>query len=46
MDNCRIYVQAQNLFTITNYIGVDPETQNTSTLPPLRMITAGIDIAF
>lgn len=46
MNNCRIYVQAQNLFTITNYIGGDPETQNTSTLPPLRMITAGIDIAF
>jgi TonB-linked SusC/RagA family outer membrane protein len=28
MDNLRIYVQAQNLFTITNYGGLDPEMGN------------------
>ena len=28
MDNCRIYVQAQNLFTITDYSGIDPEISN------------------
>ena len=26
MSKARIYVQAQNLFTITNYGGADPET--------------------
>jgi TonB-linked SusC/RagA family outer membrane protein len=28
MDNCRVYVQAQNLFTITGYSGIDPEISN------------------
>ena len=37
----RLYIQAQNLFTITGYKGFDPETRNISTLPPLRTIAAG-----
>jgi hypothetical protein len=37
----RIFLQAQNLLTITRYLGLDPETQGL-TLPPLRMITFGI----
>ncbi len=32
-----VYVQAQNLFTITNYSGADPESLNLSTLAPLRL---------
>jgi hypothetical protein len=28
MDNFRVYVQAQNLFTITGYSGIDPELSN------------------
>jgi TonB-linked SusC/RagA family outer membrane protein len=39
--NARIYLQVQNLLTITGYKGLDPETQGL-TLPPLRMITAGV----
>ncbi len=38
----QIYIQAQNLFTITNYIGLDPETD--SLLPPMKSILAGINI--
>jgi TonB-linked SusC/RagA family outer membrane protein len=30
MSNCRVYVQAQNLFTITKYSGIDPELSNYS----------------
>jgi TonB-linked SusC/RagA family outer membrane protein len=41
--NIRAYVQGQNLFVITNYQGSDPETQATN-LPPLRTITAGINV--
>ncbi|MCD0488384.1 SusC/RagA family TonB-linked outer membrane protein [Pedobacter sp. MC2016-14] len=41
----RIYVQAQNLFTITNYEGFDPESQGVAT-PPLRTITAGLQLTF
>jgi TonB-linked SusC/RagA family outer membrane protein len=40
----RIFLQAQNLLTITKYIGYDPETMNTASLPPLRMITMGFQI--
>jgi hypothetical protein len=43
---CRIYMQAQNLFTITPYKGTDPETRNMYTLPPLRTIVAGIELNF
>ncbi len=42
LSGSRVFVQAQNLFTITNYIGLDPETQSQQALPPLRVITAGI----
>ena len=28
IDNLRVYVQAQNLFTITGYSGIDPEISN------------------
>ncbi len=40
----KFYIQAQNLFTITNYQGLDPETQGGLTLPPLKMFTGGVQI--
>lgn len=40
----RLFINGQNLFTLTNYIGLDPETQSSTTLPPLRMINVGIQI--
>jgi TonB-linked SusC/RagA family outer membrane protein len=46
IQSAQIYLHAQNLFTITQYKGLDPETMSVSTLPPLRMITAGLKIEF
>jgi TonB-dependent starch-binding outer membrane protein SusC len=46
LKNCRVYMQAQNLFTITQYKGTDPETRSVITLPPLRTIAAGIELSF
>lgn len=46
LDNARLYFQAQNLFTITRYIGLDPENKNISSLPPLRVCTFGIQAEF
>jgi TonB-dependent starch-binding outer membrane protein SusC len=46
IENSRIYVQAQNLLTITNYKGADPENQNLYALPSLSIITAGLEINF
>jgi hypothetical protein len=45
LQNVRIYLQCQNLFTITHYQGIDPETQGLN-LPPLRMITAGLQVMY
>ncbi|SIN65855.1 TonB-linked outer membrane protein, SusC/RagA family [Chitinophaga niabensis] len=44
----RIYVQGQNLLTITDFSGLDPETNSSvgsMGLPPLKMLTAGIQLS-
>lgn len=43
--NVRLYLLCQNLLTITKYLGMDPET-GALTLPPLRMITGGLQASF
>ena len=40
----RFYLQGQNMITLTNYKGGDPETRNASVLPPLKTLTAGLQI--
>jgi TonB-linked SusC/RagA family outer membrane protein len=45
IENCRVYIQGQNLLTITKYVGLDPEVAN-SALPPIRMIVGGIQLTF
>jgi len=45
MKNARVYIQGQNLYTFTKYVGLDPETQGL-TLPPLRVIMAGVSASF
>jgi TonB-linked SusC/RagA family outer membrane protein len=42
LQNCRIYVQGQNLITITKYRGLDPENQNVTALPPLKVLVVGL----
>jgi TonB-linked SusC/RagA family outer membrane protein len=44
LQEARIFLQGQNLVTFTGYQGLDPETG--SGLPPLRMITAGVQLKF
>lgn len=44
LQSFRIFLQAQNLLTITKYAGGDPENQNSQALPPLKMIVAGMQI--
>ncbi|WP_338075369.1 SusC/RagA family TonB-linked outer membrane protein [Chitinophaga oryziterrae] len=49
LQNARVYLQAQNLLTITNFNGLDPEIPfrgaSQLVLPPLKMITLGIQIS-
>ncbi|MBB5436607.1 TonB-linked SusC/RagA family outer membrane protein [Pedobacter sp. AK017] len=40
-----ITLQGQNLFTITNYMGLDPETPG-SVVPPLRTLMLGLNVTF
>ncbi len=44
VESAKVYIRAQNLFIITNYIGSDPENNNFYVLPPLKTIIAGIQI--
>jgi len=46
LQNARVYLQCQNLFTITKFKGMDPETGAGLSLPPLRMITLGAQLTF
>jgi TonB-linked SusC/RagA family outer membrane protein len=44
LERCRLFVQGQNLFTITKYKGLDPENASPGNLPPLRVITFGLQL--
>lgn len=44
--NSKVFVSVQNLFTISNYKGTDPEIQNYYSLPALRTIAIGLNLNF
>lgn len=44
VHSLKIYVASQNLFTITNYKGNDPETQNFYGVPPLKTFSFGLNL--
>ncbi len=54
IDKLRVYVGGQNLLTITDYSGLDPEISrsvfntgtDTSVYPQTRMLTAGVQLSF
>lgn len=44
LKTARIYIQGQNLLTFSPYLNLDPESQNISALPPLKMVSLGLQI--
>jgi TonB-linked SusC/RagA family outer membrane protein len=44
LQSARIYFQGQNLLTFTRFQGLDPENQSDYRLPPLRVLTLGIQL--
>ncbi|HTL09818.1 MAG TPA: SusC/RagA family TonB-linked outer membrane protein [Chitinophagaceae bacterium] len=46
LQQASLYLQAQNIFTISSYKGLDPETMSSAVLPPLRQLSAGIQFTF
>jgi hypothetical protein len=44
--HCKLSLLGQNILTFTPYKGGDPEFKYTAYLPPLRIITAGVQLTF
>ena len=48
--SCRVYVNGENLLTLTNYSGFDPEVGNlgidAGRYPVSRMISLGLNVSF
>jgi TonB-linked SusC/RagA family outer membrane protein len=46
MQSMSIFFKGENLFVITKYKGLDPETQNFGGMPPNKVFTGGISFTF
>lgn len=46
LHNIKISIQGQNLLTLTKYKGIDPENQSLTVLPPLKVLTFGLQASF
>lgn len=46
MSGCNVFVHTNNIFTITKYKGLDPETQNFNGMPPAKIIVGGLTFNF
>jgi len=46
LRNGRLFINGQNLLTITRYSGLDPETLNVNGLPTLKVLMVGINAGF
>ncbi|MGG5578134.1 SusC/RagA family TonB-linked outer membrane protein [Myroides sp. C15-4] len=46
IESLKIYVQGQNLWTTTNYYGLDPEFTAYGYLPPLKTYAFGVQLTF
>ncbi len=44
IERCSLFVQGQNLVTISSYQGLDPETRSVNTLPPLKIVMIGMQL--
>ncbi|MFC4218973.1 SusC/RagA family TonB-linked outer membrane protein [Flagellimonas marina] len=43
---CLLYLRAQNLWTWTDYDGLDPETRSSNAIPPIKYVTVGAKLTF
>jgi len=46
IKSAKIFILGQNLLTFTHYKGLDPESLSSTTLPPLRVISFGVQTTF
>jgi TonB-linked SusC/RagA family outer membrane protein len=45
LHDLSVYLQGQNLLTISKYGGLDPENLSVGIIPPMRVFTAGINLS-
>jgi len=45
LGDLTVYLQGQNLLTISRFGGLDPENLSASVIPPLRVFTGGINLS-
>jgi hypothetical protein len=43
---CKLFFEGQNVWTLTQYNGADPEFKSAGYLPPLRILSAGVQFSF
>jgi hypothetical protein len=46
LRGCKFYIRGENIFVITNYNGLDPETHNFGGMPPAKTFICGIQADF
>ena len=46
MSNVRVFIGGENLLTITDYPGMDPEVGASIAYPTMRQYTLGLNITF
>ena len=44
VESCKLFLNAHNLFTITDYIGLDPQYTGGTVIPVLKTISCGLQI--
>lgn len=46
LQNLRMYILGQNILTLTDYHGMDPENKSVFNLSPLKIYTIGLEVTF
>ena len=46
MQGCNLFIKTDNIFVLTRYKGIDPETSSFGSLPPARIFTGGLSFNF
>ena len=46
MQRFSLFINAQNIFVITGFKGIDPEVQNFGVMPPAKTFTGGVSLNF
>jgi TonB-linked SusC/RagA family outer membrane protein len=46
LNNCRVFFRGENLFLLTKYNGIDPDSPGLGSLPPSKIFTGGLQFNF